>query len=269
MNARGFDSENAARTFAHKMRAASEISSVATRLGIDSGVDLPTGGFGQAVKDHVQKTTGLLFRDNIHGIDVFPDDPNIRIAQLNFTGWVSKEPNPFLSDLSLLVDVADNTSDKTKDVILLLNYALMRPDPVAQIVFAFSAVEMLGQQEVWSKDQKGLINQLATDAEKSAIGTADERREVSEAIKRSLHKLGLRQGFMRLLHSLDLAHLKKDWDNCYNQRSTLVHGLAPQPGVDYTQFALETVTLCGRILLKVIAKDVPLANSHVDKFYKS
>jgi hypothetical protein len=143
INVRGFDSEDAARTFAHKLRAASEISSVAARLGIDAGRDLPTGGFGQTVKDHFQKTTGLLLRDNIHGIDVFLDDPNVRIAQINLTAQVWKEPNPFLSDLGLFLDVADKTSDKTQDVILLLNYALMRSDPVAQIVFAVSAVEML------------------------------------------------------------------------------------------------------------------------------
>jgi hypothetical protein len=84
INVRGFDSEDAARTFAHKLRAASEISSVAARLGIDAGRDLPTGGFGQTVKDHFQKTTGLLLRDNIHGIDVFLDDPKCQDCSNKF-----------------------------------------------------------------------------------------------------------------------------------------------------------------------------------------
>jgi hypothetical protein len=113
------------------------------------------------------------------------------------------------------------------------------------------------------------LDQLATHAEMATIGTPVERREVSEAIKRGLQKIGLRQGVMRLLHSLDLGHLKNNWDGLYAQRSTLVHGLAPKPGADYTQLASETIGLCGQILLRVIAKDVPLANSHVDKFYKS
>jgi hypothetical protein len=36
MNASGFESEPAARAFANKLKAASEVSSVATRLGIEA-----------------------------------------------------------------------------------------------------------------------------------------------------------------------------------------------------------------------------------------
>ena len=39
MNACGFPTEEEAADFAHRLRAAVDVSSVATRLGIDSGVD--------------------------------------------------------------------------------------------------------------------------------------------------------------------------------------------------------------------------------------
>ena len=74
---------------------------------------------------------------------------------------------------------------------------------------------------------------------------------------------------MRLLDHLGLSHLKKEWDELYGERSTLVHGLAPKPGADYTGLATRTVSLCGQILLKVISKEITTANSHVDKFYKT
>jgi len=114
-----------------------------------------------------------------------------------------------------------------------------------------------------------LLNELATGAEGATIRTADERDEVAAAIKGSVRKITLRQGVLRLLDSLNLGHLKKEWDALYGQRSTLVHGLAPKPGADYNQLAIAIVSLCGQILLKVISKEVPLANSHVDKFYKT
>ena len=64
-----------------------------------------------------------------------------------------------------------NASPLAKDVILLLNVALMQPHPVAQIVFAFSAVEMLGQQQTdWTDDQKRLLEKLAEDA-KTSLGS--------------------------------------------------------------------------------------------------
>jgi hypothetical protein len=267
VNARGFHSAIEAITFARKLRAAAELSSVACRYGINSGTDLPTSGVGEMVKDHARREHGMILRDNIHGVDVFPDDPNVVIFNFSAEGTVLTEPEPFLGDLSVFFDVAADASQKAKDVILLLNYALMNPDPVAQIVFGFSAVEMLGQDERWSAEQVSLLNRLATEAENADIGTPAEKNEVSRAIKRGVHKLGLREGVLRLLSSLGLDRLKKEWDQLYGERSTLVHGLAPQPGADYTQLAHKSVSLCGRILLKVVANEIPLADRHVDRFY--
>jgi len=44
-------------------------------------------------------------------------------------------------------------------------------------------------------------------------------------------------------------------------------GLAPKPGTDYTQLVTDTLTLCGRILLTVVAKEVAPAGEFVDLFY--
>lgn len=267
MNTRGFQSEDQARLFAERLKTACEVSSIATRLGVDSGVNLPTAGFGESVKKRALEQTGIKVRDNVHGIDVFPDDPNICIININATGTVQASPDPFLSDLSNLYDVVENPSQQTRDIILLLNYALMRPEPVAQIVFSFSAVEMLGQNEEWNAAQKQLIAELATTAQKSEIGTAPDREEVISAIQKGLYKLSLRQGVLRLLTSLELDHLKPIWDDLYGQRSMLVHGLAPRPGVDYRNLAFRTVSLCGYILLKAITREIKGVNNHADKFY--
>ena len=268
MNAKQFESGEEARRFAVRLKTACEVSSVAARLGIDSGVDLPTSGFGQLVKKYAREQSGILLRDNVHGVDVFPDDPNIRIIHFSGTGTVSAQPDPFLADLSHLYGVVENASQETRDMVLLLNYALMRSDPVAQIVFAFSAVEMLGQTEVWSDNQKQLLKELAVSAEESEIGLDEERKEVADAIRKGIHRLSLRQGVLRLLTSLDLDHLKPIWDELYGKRSTLVHGLAPKPGADYGELAHRTVSLCGQILLKAIAREITGANSHVGRLYE-
>jgi hypothetical protein len=152
-------------------------------------------------------------------------------------------------------------------VILLLNYALMRPDPIAQIVFSVSAVESLGQNETWTSAQKGLLKELSRIAEQSDSAPASERLEVADAIRKSVHRLTLRQGVFRLLDRLGLADLKKPWDDLYSQRSTLVHGLAPRPGHDYADLASRTIDLCGRILLTAVATEFPLVDRHLSTFY--
>lgn len=268
MNTKSFDSEEEARTFVRKLKTACEVSSAGARLGIDSGVDLATSGFGKIVKDRVHEQTGIILRNNVHGIDVFPDEPNVRIGHISATGTVRAQQDPFLTDINSYFETVENATQRTTDIILLLNYALMRPDPIAQIVFAFSAVEMLGQNEEWSPVQKQLINDVAKYAQDHTIGSQADRDEVTEAIRKGMYKLSLRQGVLRLLTTLDLNHLKPIWDELYSKRSTLVHGLAPKPGMDYGELAFKTVSLCGHILLKAIATEVSGADSHISKFYE-
>lgn len=267
MNARGFNSKKDAQVFATRLKAACEFSSVSCRLGIDAGVDLPTAGLGAGFREHLQKETGIIVRDNIHGIDVFRDEPNVRVFSLSATGTVHASPDPFLSDLHAFYPVAEDISQRAKDIALLLNYALMRPEPVAQIVFSVSAVEMLGQDEGWSEDQKQMLEQLAANAERLDVGTERERSEVAAAIGKNLHRISLRQGVVRLLDHLGLGHLKKDWDGLYSERSSLVHGLAPKPGADYGDLAHRTMNICGQILLRAIAMETELTGKHVDQFY--
>jgi hypothetical protein len=266
MNARGFDSENEATEYGRRLKTALEVSSVAARIGIDTGRNLATAGLGKIVTDALAEQ-GARVRDNIHGLDVFPDHPNTRIFNLEATAIVHAAPDPFLSDLDEIVRTAVPPSPRITDVILLLNYALLRPEPVAQIVFAVSAVESLGQDESWSKDQKQLLRELAAAAEQSATGTDAERQEVADAIRKSLHRLTLRQGVFGLLDRLGLQHLKQPWDALYAERSTLVHGLAPQPDADYGDLAHRTVSLCGQILLKAAAAEIPQADRHVTRMY--
>lgn len=265
-NSRGFASEPEARLFGHKVRAALELSSVATRLGVDAGKDLATTSLSQTVRDAVIAATGSDLRDNVHGVDVFRDDPGVRFLTISAQGSVLANPEPLLGDLDRLYAIADNASSRTRDAILLLNTALMQPNAVAQIVFALSAVEMLGQDEKWSHDQRQLLEHLAVVAEAAPLGTIDERNEVAEAI-RKCHRLSLRQGVRRLLDGLGLSELQGAWDDIYGERSSLVHGLAPAPGAQYDDLASRTINLCGRILLTVIAVDIPQADRNIDQFY--
>jgi hypothetical protein len=268
INARGFELEESAREFGYKLRVAAQLSSVACRLGTDAGIDLPTSSLGAAFRTQIQEQTGVTFRANVHGIDVFPDEPNVFIFSVSATATVLSSPEPFLPTLESLHPIADTVSDRTRDIALLLNYALMRTEPVAQIVFAVSAVEMLGQDETWSIEQRRLLAELAHMARRVEIGTPEEHGEVAAAISRSLHRITLRQGVHRLLDRLGLGHLKKPWDDLYSERSTLVHGLAPRPGADYGDLATRTMTLCGQILLRAIADEIDFIGQRADTYYR-
>jgi hypothetical protein len=267
MNVRGLPSEEEARSFGQGLRTAVELASVSTRLGVDVGRDLATSALGQQVKEQILRETGAIVRDNIHGLDVLEDDPRVMYFSMSATGTVHANPDPFLLLAAELHDQTHALSEQSRDVLMLLNYALMRPEPVAQIVFAFSAVEALGQDLTWSDGQRDLLAHLAQCAAQSSLATAKERQEVVDALSKSLHRLTLRQGVMRLLTSIGLQHLRRPWDALYGERSTLVHGLAPRPGTGYSDLAHRAVTLCGHILLKAIAKELPAADRHAEIYF--
>lgn len=267
LNARGFEVEENARQFGHNLRLAIELSSVSTRLGVDVGRDLTTFSLGNILKKQIAEETGGVVRNNIHGLDVFEDDPQVVFMSMTATATVRAHFDPFLSLAAALQSDIASISKEARDVILLLNYALNRKESEAQILFAFSAVEMLGQQETWTDSQKAILAQLARFAENSGLGCEQERSEVADACRRGLHKIGLRQGVLRLLDQLNLSHLRSDWDKLYAERSKLVHGLAPRPGVDYSDLAYRSVSLCGQILLTFVSAELPMVNSYVDTFY--
>lgn len=267
INAHGFSDETEARLFGQNLQMALHLASAVTRLGLDPGQDLPTSWLAPHLKHHVAAQTGAKVRDNIHGLDVFVDDPNVVFFSFQATGEVGAQLDPFLLHVSELHGAVAGMTKEAHDVVLLMNFALMRPEPVAQIIFCISAVEMLGQEEQWSATQKILLKKLASLVPETSIGSDQEQKEVADAIQRALHRISLRQGVFRLLDRLNLSHLRKSWDAIYSERSTLVHGLAPVPGARYDDLAGRTVNLCGQILLTRVAQEIPAIKKYVDTFY--
>lgn len=261
MNATGFADEANARAFGDRLKSCCDVASAIVRLGIDTGCNKATLQFS----DQIKQATG--YRDNIHGLDVFPNHEQFRFVFLQATGSVRMIAGQFLAALKEVGASGIQLSQRSQDAILLLNNALLKQDPVSKIVFCISAVEGLGQDEEWTHSQEDLIGKLASQALDEPQLDVEEAKEVSDAIRRGLHKISLRQGVIRLLRQTGLMHLKKAWDDLYGKRSTLVHGLAPRPGARYEELAGEAVNLCGHILLKIVAKDLPWVAAYADKYY--
>lgn len=268
MRVTGFGCEDDARTFGAQLKTALEVASIANRMGIDTGIDVASSGISTYLRDQFA-SYGLVVKNDVHGLDVYPDFKIVKFASASGSLVVRMPPEPILKDVEKFFTCAGNESQLTKDIVLLLNHALMQEDPVSQIVFAISAVEMLGQDEAWSKTQEAMLEELASQAETIEHEcNQEERVEIAEAIRKSIHKIGLRQGVMRLLRSLELAHLKKEWDTVYGLRSKLVHGLAPVPGADYSSLANRVLNLCGTILLQAVEREISGASLKSQGIYR-
>ena len=254
LNAGGFTTEEAARYFGTCLCRTLQLAALSSRLGVDVGENKPTGW----VSEEYARSNGLIneherLAPNVHGLAILPDDDNTRIPVINIEGRVTADPEQFASALREAGENGATGFGAAANGVRLLNLALMNSEPLAQMVLALSAVEELGQNVKWSQAQVALIVQLAKAAEASMEGSAEERAEVAKAIRTSLFPLSLRQGAMRLLARLGLDELRKEWNRLYGIRSGLFHGTARLSDSEINQAAMDTVTLCGRIILATVA----------------
>jgi hypothetical protein len=255
LSARGFVTEEEAQDFGTRLSSLLQVAALSCRIGVNVGENKPTSW----VSEQFARSMGFIeeherLAPNIHGLAVLPDDDNTRFPTINAEGTVTADPEHFTSAIGELgehrIDLAPAANG-----LRLLNLALMTSEPLAQMVLAFSAVEELGQNQKWSEAQVALIERLADAAQASDETTKKERTEVAKAIRTGLFRLSLRQGVIRLVSTLDLDNLRKEWDRLYSIRSGLFHGTAHLSDPEVNQAALDTVTLCGRIILAVVVME--------------
>jgi hypothetical protein len=185
---------------------------------------------------------------NVHGLIVVEDDDLNRFFLLEATGKVTAAPSHFLEAVASLDGIAEPQDSGFRGALLLLNAALMNPEPIAMIALSISAVEALGQNEDWSEEQMKLLKSLAVQAEAADLD-GDERAEIATRLRSGLHKLGLRQGVLRLLRRLDLGGVQKEWDRIYNLRSGLFHGTKTLTSAEIGSLANDSVSVAGAIVL--------------------
>jgi hypothetical protein len=254
LSTRGFSTDQAARHFGSRLRSTVQLAALSSRIGADVGQDKATTWMDESFA----RSIGLIqeherIAPNVHGLAILPDDDNIRFPTMNAEGTVTADPEQFLAALKEAGENEDIAP--AVNAVRLLNLALMTSEPLAQMVLSFSGIEELGQDQKWSEVQVALIKQLAEAAEASTEGTEADRAEVARAIRQGLFPLSLRQGVMRLMSRLGLDDLRKEWDRLYSIRSGIFHGTARSSEADIGQAAGDTITLCGRIILSILANN--------------
>ena len=212
------------------------------------------------MSEEFARSTGLIrpherLHPNVHGLAILQDDDLTRFPLVRIEATVRADPAQFEGALTELAAGQRVQLSVAAEGVRLLNLALLNPQPLAQAVPAISAVEALGQDHEWTDAQTALLAQPAAQVEAGTSGQDDERMEIADALRRGLHRFGLRQGVTRVLARLGLQHLRKEWDRVYGIRSGLFHGTAQLAEHEIAELANSAITLCGRIILTLAEGD--------------
>ena len=253
LEARGFATESEARAFGERLRANVQLAALCSRLGADTGLDKVLS----QINEEIWRSKGWLaphqrLGPDVHGLSILPDDENTVFMYMEADLRVEPNPAQFLDALHELAEQPSITESKVTIAVHLLSLAHINQS-FASIVLAFSAVEMVAQDENWSDKQRDLIRKLVAEITDHADGDR-ESLEVAEALQR-MHRIGVRQGVKRVLCRNGLSHLQKEWDRLYGLRSSLFHGSKQLTEEEVNSLANEAMNLCSRIILAIIKRN--------------
>jgi hypothetical protein len=251
----GFASEAEAQAFGEQLRSVAGIVGFCLRLGIDVGEDKTTTW----VNEEFARSIRLIGPDerlhpNVHGLTIHPDDGRSRFPSTSATLSGAYSPTQLVQAIEGFgIDLPPPLSGAEVGV-RLLNRALMTSEPLTQVVLAVSVVEALGQDEKWTEKQRCNLQALAELME-TGHHTDQEDKEIADALLRSVHRISLRQGVLRVLTRLKLEHLKKEWDRLYGMRSGVFHGTEHLSETEIRQLAQDCITLCGKIVIALLKEE--------------
>lgn len=256
---KGFRRKSAAQAYGERLRNIVELAGLSVRNGVDIGNDKPSSW----IDEEWARGIGLIrpsekIFPNVHGLHIVPNSKHVKFPSFHAEGIVTSSPKQLIESLIALDASLNLQSVKTGNGVRLLNIAIMTQQPVAKMVLAISAIEELGQTENWTIGQRSCLNHLAQEIKAGKLAghlAQPDREEVADALLKSVHRLGLRQGVVRILRELGLGGLIKDWDRLYGLRSGIVHGTAKLSEAEQSEIANQVVSLCGRILITILENE--------------
>lgn len=262
LKAGGFATADEAEALGRRVTIALQIASIRRMLGVDVGEGAPTSALGRSIVESLAEL-GRFVRPNVHGLDVFKDRPGTAWFNASLQGTISTSPESILADLTSLAAAIGIEEPPRFDAVRLLNEALVSSDAAAQLVLAIAAVEMLAQGEDWTPEQKRVRGELEVIAASAQSLTEGERVELADAIAR-MHRLGIMEGFRRLLHRLGLQGMWPRWRDLYRNRSKLLHGIAYAPPGERSRMVVPAIQMAALVVLTAVDVDVPGAARALD-----
>ena len=162
------------------------------------------------------------YGSDVHGLLIIPDDDNTLFPYSQAQVTVTSDPERFLEAMHELADQPSITEPAIALPVRLLNLARVNSQPLARIVLAVSAVEMIVQGQDWT----------------------DEQRKSSK-----------RQKIKRVLDDNSLDHLWGEWNDLYERRSRLFHGDREFTNQEIQKLASDATKLCSKIILAIIQQN--------------
>ena len=196
------------------------ISGAQCGIGVDIGRDRPTTSFSQAIKDENFKETGVLWRDDVFGLDVFED---VEFIVLSAKGElkVSANPDMFIQSTAELMSLVPFMDERSRASAQLINDGLFPLTPETRLVILITAIESL-----WPSPKRSEAICALTDAMSLHLESLEGSEADKEDVRRSFARIQTnsigtlcRENISRLLG----PERAREFKRLYQARSRFAH----------------------------------------------
>lgn len=259
----GFISEDEAKKFGLRLKRATSVAAVIWRIGIDVGEDRASSWISPLIKSDLFNKHGVTLLDNVHGIMVYPTDIIATMHSSSATFVSYSRGHEEINDVASLFGKVALEDRREYQAALLMNAAMINSEPLASMVLAVSAVELLSKGKGWTDAQKNSLSQIMNIVNANSYLLETEKNDLLASLER-LSRQSITAGITQLLTSLNLIHLKPQWDLVYKHRSTVFHARRYITENERNYNVQEVMSVCGRIVFAALAAQHPGAIREYD-----
>jgi hypothetical protein len=218
----GFADHDAAYTCGQRLKQALQVVGCDTGYGMNVGRDVASTRVASAVKDMLRSQLGIEHRDNVHGLDAFPEDLPVVRGEVSMRLTTTFPP---LADFpeKLAIEFADfrPLTSRLGLALELYNLGLFEPDTKARFLNLITVVEILSEREEMPKPIRSVVQDCIGVVQASSLPSSDVNgvtRRLDD-LKRESVGAACRRVVARVLGKDAAEYFGK----CYVARSELLH----------------------------------------------
>ena len=247
-----FRTESQAAECGRKLKTAFGVLAASRDFGIDLGRDTGSSRTSTGLKQSALDKFGVQLRDDVHGLDVFPEHPPVRRWQMEMYGTVRGEIRDYDATLNALFESSVTLKPKQQLALELLNLTHFEGQSKTRFLTLVTVVEVLATRLNKGADLRRLLVDLSKMVEESKLPATDKRLLIAGLgnLKRESIAASCRRFVADLASESDADYFA----DCYKARSELLHtGMTKRTEV---HDVMRLSTLVSRVFVKHVGATV-------------
>jgi len=216
-----FDSYKTALACGTRLKRALSLFAAQWRIGVDVGQDRATASTSRAVKDLVAAQQGFQLLDDVHGLDVYCEQPLVRRFGMEAYGATTYIIDDYEDSLRDLYTAQVTFTPKQRLALDLYNLSHFENDAKTRLLTLVTVVEVLATRAKRSPAVRALLSGFIPKVRSSSL-TVTEKHRLTDGLGNLKQESisGACRDFVGKYRSPEEVTF---FSNCYKARSDLVH----------------------------------------------